>query len=435
MDTLYNESLKNRYLSTKTSRQAYERELLRTSKYEKDLGKDLHSFSMEELENIFLDYKYYSPNTVLTYVRYLSDYLNWCCEKGYSIANPLQSLESDDFNKYVVNRVKYFSKKEFEKWKKTLKSYEDIAVAELLFHGVKGKKYSEIYNLKLSDIDEKEKTIRLENVLNTGRKSLERHLKVEELTIQILKKAFRKVANTEQNKNETLVRHKIVPLGFDKVKPKFIRQSGMVFYGKELINDGELTKSDLVILAERFRESVHNIKGIVTMEQIRETYSDLDKSRHLVIPYSDFEDNLSDINTFSSKNQIVNEVVISRFVRDSSISMDLKELYGNCCMVCGFTIKTPFGNKSEAHHIQPYNKYHKGNDCWANMIVLCPNCHSHFDYIYYAIEPKTQTLHCIDEEDIYHGKKIERHPKHDFDFAYLEYAWLKFQEVKSDRLH
>lgn len=432
MDTLYNESLKNSYLSTKNSRQSYERELLRISKYERNLGKDLHSFSMEELENIFSDYKYYSRNTILTYVGFLSDYLKWCCEKGYSISNPLQSLKSDDFNKYVVNREKYFSKKEFEIWKKTLESYEDIVVSELLFHGAKGKKNSEIYNLKLSDIDEMEKTIRLVNVLDTGRHTLERHLQVDELTIQTLLKASRKVANTEQNKNETLVRHKIVPIGFDKVNPKFIRQSGMVFYGNELINDGELTKSDLIIVAERFGESVHNIKGIVTMEHIRETYSNLDKSRHLVIPYSDFEDNLSDINTFSSKNQIVNEVVISRFVRDSSISKDLKELYGHCCMVCGFTIKTPFGNKSEAHHIQPYNKYHKGNDCWANMIVLCPNCHSHFDYLYYAIEPKTQILHCIDKEDNYHGKKIEGHPKHEFDFEYLEYAWLKFNEVKSN---
>jgi predicted restriction endonuclease len=66
------------------------------------------------------------------------------------------------------------------------------------------------------------------------------------------------------------------------------------------------------------------------------------------------------------------------FARDRDKSAFLKYLYQDTCQVCGHRID--FGNGetySETHHIQPRSE--DGPDEFENMIVLCSNCHTHFD--------------------------------------------------------
>ncbi|MGF9891467.1 HNH endonuclease [Priestia megaterium] len=137
------------------------------------------------------------------------------------------------------------------------------------------------------------------------------------------------------------------------------------------------------------------------------------------------------ITTFSSRNKETIKYSGVKFFRDLALASTLKNLYQCQCQVCKIQINTPNGLRIQAHHIQPYNDVHKGDDCWGNMLVICPNCHLQFDELYFAIEPNTLTIHCFDETNVFHGKKIKLQPGHQLEYTYLKYTWNRFLEMKS----
>ena len=135
----------------------------------------------------------------------------------------------------------------------------------------------------------------------------------------------------------------------------------------------------------------------------------------------------------NNRNLEEGKVTIQRMVRNSKIAENLKAKYDNRCQLCNTRMRKSNGDfKSEAHHIQPYNKTYRGDDNYQNMIVVCPNCHSQFDDSYYAIHPKTLVVHCIfEEEDKLHFKKLSIIDGHILGKRYLEFAWKQFEEKKS----
>lgn len=95
-----------------------------------------------------------------------------------------------------------------------------------------------------------------------------------------------------------------------------------------------------------------------------------------------------------------------RILRDTLLARKIKELYVHKCQICGLRIK--LNNEkyySEAHHIIPLGKQHKGSDTSENIIVLCPNHHVMMDYGLLKIE--------ID--------KLYVHPKHKLSEKSIEY--------------
>ena len=73
--------------------------------------------------------------------------------------------------------------------------------------------------------------------------------------------------------------------------------------------------------------------------------------------------------------------LVTRVVRDTAASSDLKRLYDFRCQVCGWRME--LGEDRflvEVHHVRPLGGEHKGLDGSANMLVLCPNHHAMFDY-------------------------------------------------------
>lgn len=73
-------------------------------------------------------------------------------------------------------------------------------------------------------------------------------------------------------------------------------------------------------------------------------------------------------------------IVVSRILRDTPVATALKELYEDCCQVCGIALHIREQNYSEAHHLRPLGMPHNGPDNSGNMMVLCPNHHVLFDY-------------------------------------------------------
>lgn len=141
------------------------------------------------------------------------------------------------------------------------------------------------------------------------------------------------------------------------------------------------------------------------------------------------EKELKTFDPFSKKNQIKKGIYIERLVRDSNLALKLKELYNYKCQLCERGLKSSKGYICEAHHIKPYNKKHKGDDCWENMVVLCPNCHSQFDDLFYAIHPDNLTVHCLDKQDPHHLKELKNAEGHEFNKSYLNYTWNIFEET------
>jgi predicted restriction endonuclease len=72
---------------------------------------------------------------------------------------------------------------------------------------------------------------------------------------------------------------------------------------------------------------------------------------------------------------------ITRKIRDTDTANELKELYGYACQLCGETRQReqnlPY---AEAHHIHPLGDTPPGPDTKSNILILCPNHHSDFDY-------------------------------------------------------
>jgi putative restriction endonuclease len=71
---------------------------------------------------------------------------------------------------------------------------------------------------------------------------------------------------------------------------------------------------------------------------------------------------------------------VSRLVRDTAITRQVKALHGYRCQVCGERLATPAGFYAEAAHIRPLGAPHHGPDVLSNVLCLCPNHHALFDF-------------------------------------------------------
>jgi putative restriction endonuclease len=70
---------------------------------------------------------------------------------------------------------------------------------------------------------------------------------------------------------------------------------------------------------------------------------------------------------------------VSRVIRDTALSADVKEMYDFTCQVCGTRLQGPAGPYAEAAHVRPLGRPHNGPDTADNLICLCPNHHYLFD--------------------------------------------------------
>ncbi|MDX2240484.1 MAG: winged helix-turn-helix domain-containing protein [Leptolyngbyaceae cyanobacterium bins.302] len=72
---------------------------------------------------------------------------------------------------------------------------------------------------------------------------------------------------------------------------------------------------------------------------------------------------------------------VSRIIRDTKKTNELKRKYKYYCQVCKRRISISESiYYAEVHHIQPLGGGHNGLDLEENMIVLCPNHHAMFDF-------------------------------------------------------
>lgn len=315
--------VKNENISEETAKN-YERILLLTSELEKKLNKDLNEFDFKELETVLYNYKSNNRNTIETYARIISSYLNWSVKSNLIQHNELEHLKPDDFVKYLLEGEIYYTEKQLRRWENRMENYQDAVIVRLLFLGVGGKQLSELRNLKISDVDRENKKIRLVNTLTEDKatglpiKYGIRYLDIkDEYTFDLIEGAFnqrtymkRNAEVSEGNENRSIgaldlvinnyvVRSSITKtenfsypvdkfviyrriqmlsevFGIANFTAKLIQRSGMVWYGYNFMKDNtsnELLLEDMKMVAEKFNmKSYHNLKGFLTTENILKTY-------------------------------------------------------------------------------------------------------------------------------------------------------------------
>ena len=317
---LFNNELKERYLKTISigTRTSYERIFKLTKVYEELLEKDVNSFSKDEIETVLYSFKANNRNTIESYARIISSYLNWCVKNKIIKKNILEDYRPDDFDKFLTNDEQYLMEKNIRRYEDFCENFQDAVILRLLFIGVNGKNMSELRNLKRTDIDIENMEIRLINSLKEDSdgfplKYTERKLKIDNRTLYLLEGAINQKEYLKKNGqmvetknvkpyndlvvNDYVIRASITrtdsfnkptdkfviyrridtisnTLGID-LTAKFVQRSGMIYYAYKLTdeNSQELTLDDLKIIANNFNvKSYHNLKGYINNENIRKTY-------------------------------------------------------------------------------------------------------------------------------------------------------------------
>ena len=96
----------------------------------------------------------------------------------------------------------------------------------------------------------------------------------------------------------------------------------------------------------------------------------------------------------------------NEFQRNPKYVLEVKEMYGSQCQVCGIRLALPGGNfYAEAHHIRGLGE--GGPDSVRNMLCVCANCHALLDLK--ALELDFGSLKALDAEHKLNSEFIKYH--------------------------
>ena len=105
------------------------------------------------------------------------------------------------------------------------------------------------------------------------------------------------------------------------------------------------------------------------------------------------------------------DVTISRIIRDTALSNQVKFIHSHKCQLCGVAIELAGGEKyAEAHHIRPLGMPHNGPDIPENLLCVCPNHHVQLDFgaiRLNAEDIRNESTHAVADIYLdYHNAKI-----------------------------
>jgi integrase len=136
---------------------------------EADLGKDLAEFNRNEIVNLFKSFNGRSKQTLTTVSYFFSDYYSWCISEGYISNKSVINHYELNMIKSVIDEVlpieliedKYYRKQDIYDYLDRINDKANQFALYAVFRGCLGSKGEDILNLKMSDIDEENKTAKL----------------------------------------------------------------------------------------------------------------------------------------------------------------------------------------------------------------------------------------------------------------------------------
>lgn len=160
-ERLYNSEIKKKYLEQNypgfRSRNILYYVFSNTSDIEKELNKDLFEMNEIELEKIFKTLNPSTENSSYNNVMRIFKYIKWCLDVGYTkklLVNTNKNYR--EYAKQFVSKSKvFYTKEDLMKAFNNMKYLGDQALLLCIFEGIKGNEYSEITNIKLEHLYEK----------------------------------------------------------------------------------------------------------------------------------------------------------------------------------------------------------------------------------------------------------------------------------------
>ena len=84
----------------------------------------------------------------------------------------------------------------------------------------------------------------------------------------------------------------------------------------------------------------------------------------------------------------------NRIIRNTKLSIKVKEAYQYRCQVCNQTVNGASGPYAEGAHIKPLGKPYNGQDHVSNILCLCPNHHASFDLLGFSVRSDLSLVGC-----------------------------------------
>jgi integrase len=159
MTEFYNEAIKNKYLDeieNEGSRTTISYIFFASKITEEILQKDLYNFTDEE---VFLVMQNISPKTLNSArgsINNIRHYISWSIRNGYreNNINALDTIDRSVYSRFIDRSLKiHFSYEEFLELLSEIKNPQDRSFLFLIFEGVSGKQFSQLRDLKISDVD------------------------------------------------------------------------------------------------------------------------------------------------------------------------------------------------------------------------------------------------------------------------------------------
>ncbi|PHA03012.1 hypothetical protein COE51_01325 [Bacillus pseudomycoides] len=307
MKQLYNETIKEEYLSTlpENTAKIYRYAFYRSFDHEDMLKKDLYDFTTEEVIDVIKSANHSTLNSIKLTFNVFENYIDWAAKYRVSNINPLSSVNLNELKAYLDTSKKLFlSEDELIELENQMVNAQDKICFRLIFEGALGHKNSELINLtsncvignklKLKDDKRGEREI---TVSDRCLELIEAALNEEEYytkngTSETRRGAFEVISgdhvirstktgrvNAEGGKADTHAIYRRMTtikelFNLPYLNPKNVRSSGMIKMAKDLYErHGKLENEQLSEIAEHFgvQKVVMNGYEIYNYSYLRET--------------------------------------------------------------------------------------------------------------------------------------------------------------------
>lgn len=188
---MYNQEFKEKFLASLDSEHKvslFTSLFAKSSSYEEEFERDLYDFTMKDLDLFYYGIATPSENTLAVFHSIIIQYIDYAIKDGQRMSNIniFRNIAGTSLGRYVASyKNQYLTLSEFNDFMKYVANDIDVAIYRSLFEGISGEQYSEIRNLKMSDIEETDGRI-LANLLEE-KKSGETLERTIEITPQLFK--------------------------------------------------------------------------------------------------------------------------------------------------------------------------------------------------------------------------------------------------------
>lgn len=237
---------------------------------EGEKGKDLAEFNLPEIENMYKSFNLRARTTLTTISSFFADYYNWCVVNGFVDNTNVQNFYASTMIKDIINRTvpielienKFFTDNILKgEYMPAINDETDQFTLYAVHSGVYGLEYEDLSNLKLSDIDQINKTAQLYSglVINVDDYFIELAKKADEQTcyhpegkaeswmnkydesIYILKTCRKKVANLPVSKQAIMTKFTTIKIqtGNKFLNGNTVYKNGIINYVKKQFKNNQ----------------------------------------------------------------------------------------------------------------------------------------------------------------------------------------------------